>query len=82
MEWGAAITAVCALALALLKLWVDGKPTRAEKEKADDDAKLREECESLDADAITARIDGLLSQDDSASGVPDPGSQKRATGPG
>lgn len=81
MEIGPAITALCALVLALLKAWQDSKPKRDEERKVDDDASLREECQNIDADAISARIDQLLSKGDCVAGVSSPSDKAGRTSP-
>lgn len=59
MEIGAAIAAVCALIAALLKIWIQGKPAREEKEKDEVAQEISEEVGTEDVDALAARITAI-----------------------
>lgn len=76
---GAAIAALFTALLPLIQYWIANSPARV-KEAADEaDQTLRNECNNLDAGAISLRIDEAITADNST-GVGNGGTQSGATG--
>jgi hypothetical protein len=79
--WGAAATAALSILLWLLNKWNSSASARNQKEIEDDDQRLRKECESLDADAISGRIDRVLNPSSHTPRVSNNSSEEGASGP-
>lgn len=62
MEWGAAITAVFAVVLALLKWWQSQQPARDQEQRYDEIQQGRADIANGDVNSVNARIDRLLSR--------------------
>jgi hypothetical protein len=72
MEWGAAVVSILGIIAVLLKAYVARKPQRDEARHEKEIQQGRRDIAEGDADAVSARIDGLLtSAPGDTSGVSD-----------
>ena len=62
MEWGAAVTAIITLIIALMKWWQSRQPERDQENRYDVIQQGRNDIANGDVDAVNGRIDQLLSQ--------------------
>lgn len=62
MEWGAAVTAIITLIIALMKWWQSRQPERDQENRYDAIQQGRNDIANGDVDAVNGRIDQLLSQ--------------------
>lgn len=61
MEWGAAVTAIITLIIALMKWWQSRQPERDQENRYDAIQQGRNDIANGDVDAVNGRIDRLLS---------------------
>ena len=70
MEWAAAVAALLGVVGILLKMYIANAPYRAMEKTYDEIEKGRQDIANGDSDAVSSRIDKLLTQERDITGKP------------